>query len=85
MTSARIQQIYRKYNINIGCFDGFRVCPRTITEKYIALYVYKNHFCLVWKSQRKAFNKAIDGLKNNFQIVDNVISDKHVKSFHKYE
>ena len=31
MTSARVQPFCRKYNINIGCYDGFRVCPRNIT------------------------------------------------------
>ena len=32
MTSARIQPFCRKHNINIGCYDGFRVCPRNITQ-----------------------------------------------------
>ena len=27
MTSARIQPFCRKYNINIGCFDGTRIKP----------------------------------------------------------
>ena len=86
MTSARIHPFCRKYNINIGCYDGFRVCPRNITEKNIALYVHKNHFCLTRKTQNISFNKAIDDeLKPNFKVVDNVISDKHVKSFIKIE
>ena len=29
--------------------------------------------------------EAIKELKDNFKVVDNVISDKHVKSFIKYE
>ena len=31
------------------------------------------------------FDKAIKKLKDNFKVVDNVIYDKHVKSFIKYE
>ena len=41
---------------------------------------------LIWKTQNISFKKAIgDELEPNFKIVDNVISDKHVKSFIKYE
>ena len=32
MTSASIQPFCRKHNINIGCYDGFRVCPRNTTQ-----------------------------------------------------
>ena len=45
MTSARVQSFGKK-NINVGCYDGFRVCPRNITERNKALNMYKNHFCL---------------------------------------
>ena len=37
MTTAWIQPFCKKHNINIGCYDGFRVCPRNVTEKNIAL------------------------------------------------
>ena len=47
MTSARIQLFCRKYNIKIGCFDGFRVCPTNIIQRNIELYVQKDHFCLI--------------------------------------
>ena len=85
MTSARIQPFCKKYIINIGYYDGFRVCPRNITERNIALYMYKNYFCLIWKSNGISFNKAIEELKINFKVVDNVTSGKHVESFIKYE
>ena len=42
--------------------------------------------CLIWKSNGISFNQAIeDELKPNFKVVDNVISDKHVGGFFKYE
>ena len=85
MTAARIQPFCRKHNINIGCYDGFRVCPRNIRQRNIALKIHNNHFCLIWKSNGVSFEKAIKELKDNFRVVDNVISDKHVKSFIKYE
>ena len=86
MTSARIQPFCRKYNINIGCFDGTRINPRNFTQRDIALKIYNNYFCLIWKSQNISFNQVIENeLKPNFKVVDNVISDKRVKSFIKSE
>ena len=85
MTAARIQPFCKNQNINIGCYDGFRVCPRSITVRNRALYMYKNHFFLVSKSTFISFNEAIQELKLNFKVVDNIRSDEHVRSFIKYE
>ena len=85
MTSAKIQPFCKKYNINIGCFDGTRINPRNLTQRNTSLFIYNNHFCLIWKSNGISFDKAIKELKDNFEVVDNVISDKHIESFIKYE
>ena len=86
MTSAKNQPFCRKYNINIGCFDGTRINPRTITQKDTALKIHKIHFCLIWKLDGNSFNEVIKKqLKPNFKVTDNVISDKHIKSFIKNE
>ena len=47
MTSAAIQPFCRKYNINIGRFDGTRINPRNISQRNIAIKIHTNHFCLV--------------------------------------
>ena len=40
MTCARIQPFSRKYNINIGWFDGTRINPRNLTQRNIScLYI----------------------------------------------
>ena len=86
MTSARIQPFCKKYNINIGFNYGFRVYPRDITQREIALKIHNNLSCLIWKPQNISFNQVIENeLKPDSNVVDNVISDKHVKSFVKYE
>ena len=85
MTTARIQPFCKKHNINIGCYDGIRVCPRNITQRNIAIKIHNNHFCLFWISYNVSFDRAIRELKDNFKVVNNVISDKHVKSYIKYE
>ena len=86
MTSARVGSFCRKYNINIGCFDGTRINPRNLTQRDTALKIHNNHFCLIWKLDSIGFNQVMENeLKPNFKVVDNVISDKHVESFIKYE
>ena len=86
MTSARSQPFCRKNNINVGCYDGFRVCPRNNAERNRALYVYKKQFCFNWETPNIGFKKAIeDKLEPNFKVVDNIVSHKHVKSFVQYE
>ena len=86
MTCARVQPFCKNYSINIGCFDGTRINPRNITQRNTALKIHNNHFCLIWKSDNVSFNQVIENeLKPNFKVVDNVISDKHVKGFIKYE
>ena len=86
MTSARVGSFCRKYNINIGCFDGTRINPRNTTQRNTALKIHNNHFCLIWKSDNISFNQVIENeLKPNFKVADNVVSDKHVKGFIKYE
>ena len=84
MTSARIQSFCRKYKFSIGCFDGTRTNQRNITHRNTELKIHNNHFCLVWKSNDISVNQVMkNGLKLNFKVIDNVISDKHFKSFIK--
>ena len=44
------------------------------------MFRHNNVFCLFRKSNIDGFFEAIKELKLNFKVVDNVISDKHVKS-----
>ena len=85
MTSARIQTFCKIHNLNKFCYDEYRVCPINITERNIAVFMYKNQFCLLWKSHGVSFNEAIEELKLNVEVADNVISGKHVESFIKYD
>ena len=85
MTMVRIQPFCRANNINFGYYNNDRVFPRTVTNRDSALYLYNNHFCLIWKSQGVSFNEAIQELKDNFKIVDNYITAENVNSHFKYE
>ena len=48
------------------------------------LFLYNNHFCLIWESEKVSFNQAIEELKDNFKTVDNYITEKFYSHF-KYE
>ena len=85
MIYAKIQPFCKNYNINIGCIDGIRINPRNLTQRNTSFFIHNNPFCLIWKSNGISFEKAIKELKDNFKVVDKVISDKHVKKFIKYE
>ena len=86
MISAINQPLCGNYNINIGCFDGTRIIPRNIIQRDTTLKMHNNQFCLIGKSNGISCHKVIeDELKPKFKDVDNFISDKHVKSFIKYE
>ena len=85
MKSFRIQPFCRKYNTNIGCFNGKEITPRNITQRNTSLFIDNNHFYVIVKWNNNRFTQATKELKPNFKVVDNVISDKHVESFIKYE
>ena len=84
MTKARIQPFCRPNNINVGYYNDDRVFPRSVTNRDSALYLYNNHFCLIWKTHGVNFNQAITELKDNFKIVDNSISEENVNSHFEY-
>ena len=85
ITKARIQPYCRAKNINLGYYDGERVFPRSVTNRNSALFLYNNHFCLIWKAESVSFIQAIQELKDNFKIVDNFITEENVNSHFKYE
>ena len=60
MTTARIQPFCKKYNINIGYFNGKEIWPRTVKQRNIARKVHNNHFCLIWNSNGSSFNQIIE-------------------------
>ena len=85
MTMARIQPPLRKMGIDLGYYNGGRIFPRSVADGNNALFLYNNHYCLIWKSQAVSFNQAVQELKNNFKMIDNYITEENVNSHFKYE
>ena len=85
MAKARIQPFRSANNINLGYFDGMKVFPRSVTDRDNTLFLYNNHFCLIWKSENVNFNQAFKEMKDNFKKVDNFVTEENVNSHFKYE
>ena len=85
MTKARIQPFCNKHNINLGYYNDERIFPRSVTNRDSALLLFNNHFCLIWKSEGISLKLACKDVKDNFEIVDNYITEENVKSHFKYE
>ena len=85
MTMARIQPCLKKLPIDLGYYNGERVFPRTVSNRDSALYLYNNHFCIIWKSEGVSFNQAIQEFKKKFKIFDNYITEENVNSHFEYE
>ena len=85
MTKARIQPFCRSNHINLGYYNDERVFPRSVTNRDNAVYLYNNHFCLIWNSENVSFEDAIRELKDNFKMVDNYITEENANSHFKDE
>ena len=84
MTKTRIQPFCRANNINLGYYNEDRVFPRSVLNRDSALYLYIDHFCLIWKSENFSLKQAIKELKDNFKIIDKFITEENVKSHFEY-
>ena len=59
MTKARIQPFCRANNINLGYYNDERVFPRTVTNRDSALFLFNNHFCVIWNQKVLVLNKLL--------------------------
>ena len=84
MTKATFQPFCRTNNFNLGYYDGERVFPRSVTDRNNALFLYNNHFCLLWKTEGVSFNQAVQELKDNFKKVDTYITEENVNYRFEY-
>ena len=84
MTKTRIQPFYRANHFNLGYYVGEEVFRRSVTDRNTALFLYNNHFCLIWKSEGVSFNQAIEELKDNFRIFNSFITEENLNSHFEY-
>ena len=82
MTRCRIPEFCERYKIDIGIYDlnSKRILPRTVKQKNFCVYVHKNHYCVIWKKNRKDFLlNGVEEIENNFRYVKNKINENNLK------
>ena len=65
LTKARIQPFCRANNFNLGYYNEDRNFLGIVTNRDSALFLFSNHFCVIWKSEGVSFKQAIEELKDN--------------------
>ena len=82
MTTARIQPFVTKYEIDIGIFNGKQILPKTVKERRKCLYLYKNHFCVIWGN---SLSKAVKEVEANFKFVNTEVTQLNSQNFKEYK
>ena len=83
MTIARVQPFCNGCGVDVGdCYwNSERILPWTNKKKTLIVSIKKNHFCVIWESNRKT--SWLDGIKEieknfrfeEFQIKDNLFKE----------
>ena len=82
MARCRIPEFCKRYKINIGIFDlnGKRILPQSVKQKNICVYIQKNHYCVIWKKNRKdSLLNGVQEIDDNFKYVKNKMNEKNLK------
>ena len=93
MARCRKSKFCKRYKIEIGIYDhnSKRILPKTVKQKNICVYIHRNHYCVIWKNNRKdSLLNGVQEIENNFKYVKNIINENNLKQrilyrFPKYE
>ena len=87
MPRCRIPEFCKRYKIDIGFYDlnNGRILPRTVKQKNICVYIHKNHYCVIWKKNRKdSLLNGVNEIDENFKYVKNKIYENNLKQRIRY-
>ena len=87
MPRCRIPEFCKRYKIDIGIYDlnNGRILPRTVKQKNICVYIHKNHYCVIWKKNRKdSLLNGVDEIDKNFKYIKNKINENNLKQRIRY-
>ena len=93
MTQCSIPEICKRYKKDNGIYylKTKRILPQTVKQKNICVYIHKNHYCVIWKKNRKdSLLNGVDEIDKNFKYIKNKINENNLKqrilnSFPKHE
>ena len=87
MPRCRIPEFCKRYKIDIGIYDlnSGRILPRTVKQKNICVCIHKNHYCVIWKKNRRdSLLNGVNEIENNFKYIKNKINENNLKQRIRY-
>ena len=87
MTRCRIPEFCTRYKIDIGIYDPKtkNIVPRDVKERNICVHIHKNHYCVIWKKNRKdSLLNGVNEIDKNFKYVKNKINENNLKQRIRY-
>ena len=82
MTQCRIPEFCKRYKLDIGIYNlnSRRILPQTFKQKNICVYIHKNHYCVIWKKNRKdSLLNGVQEIERNFKYIKNKIKGNNLK------
>ena len=80
MARCRLPEFCKRYKIDIGIFHlkTKRILSQTVKQKNICVYIHENHYCVIWKKNRKdSLLNGVNEIERNFQKVKNKINENN--------
>ena len=87
MTRCRIPEFCKRYKIDIGIYNlnNKRILPQTVKQKNICVHIHKNHYCVIWKKNRKdSLLNGVNEIERNFRYVKDKINENNLKQRIRY-
>ena len=87
MTQCRIPDFCKRYKIDFGIYylKTKRILPQTVKQKNICVYIHKNHYCVIWKKNRKdSLLNGVNEIERIFKYVKNKRKENNLKQRIRY-
>ena len=81
MARCGIPEFCKRYKIDIGSYDlnSKRILPWTVKQKNVCVHIHKNHYCVIWKKNRKdSLLNGVQEIENNFRYIKNKINEDNL-------
>ena len=87
MTQCRNLEFCKRYKIDIGIYNlnNGRIFSQTVKQKNICVHIHKNHYCVIWKKNRRdSLLNGANEKERNFKNVKNKINENILKQRIRY-
>ena len=87
MSQCRIPEFCKRNKIDIGIYylKTKRILPQTVKQKNICVCIHKNHYCVIWKKNRKdSLLNGVYEIERNFKYFKNKINENNLKQRIRY-